>query len=123
MVPPERNQILGRPPWKPRYVTVARKEVPSKGSMSSSGQQSTTSTGLGRTRTFSEDFYLSVYKTKDDAEPSQQYSIASIASCDIQSIAHRKQGSILPTLVVLISDKGKKTEIKSRDRIHGWSQG
>ncbi|EEU44684.1 uncharacterized protein NECHADRAFT_49140 [Fusarium vanettenii 77-13-4] len=45
---------------------------------------------------------------KDDTEPSQQWPINSITDCQVQQIAHRKQGPVLPTLVISIADKEKK---------------
>ncbi|KAF4994215.1 hypothetical protein FGRMN_5919, partial [Fusarium graminum] len=45
---------------------------------------------------------------KEDAEPSQQWPLSSITDCQVQQITHRKQGPVLPTLVVSIADKEKK---------------
>lgn len=71
----------------------------------------------------SEGVFLSIYKSKvgtfpviqgstdssdkepqqqDDLEPIQQHSITSIADCQIQMLAHKKQGPVLPTLVINI---------------------
>lgn len=45
---------------------------------------------------------------QEDTEPSQQWAISSIADCQVQMVAHRKQGPVLPTLVVSLSDKERK---------------
>lgn len=45
---------------------------------------------------------------QEDTEPIQQWPIHSITDCQVQNLAHRKQGSVLPTLVVTISDKERK---------------
>jgi hypothetical protein len=37
---------------------------------------------------------------KDDVEPIQQHAIATITECQIQMLAHRKQGPVLATLVI-----------------------
>lgn len=45
---------------------------------------------------------------QDDQEPSQQYPVSCISDCQVQLVSHRKQGPVLPTLVITISDKEKK---------------
>lgn len=46
--------------------------------------------------------------TQDDSEPTQQWPMSSISDCSIQMLAKRKQGPVLPTLVVTMADKEKK---------------
>ncbi|KAK7965947.1 uncharacterized protein PG986_000224 [Apiospora aurea] len=58
--------------------------------------------------------YLSLYKSKDDWEPSQQYSMASIADCQVQMVAHRKQGPALPTLVLQIKPDPATDKLRKR---------
>ncbi|KAJ4302228.1 hypothetical protein N0V88_002364 [Collariella sp. IMI 366227] len=48
----------------------------------------------------SEGIFISVYKTKEDTEPIQQHPVNNIVDCQIQMLAHRKQGPVLPTLIV-----------------------
>jgi len=45
---------------------------------------------------------------QDDWEPSHQYPVSSVTDCQVQQVAHRKQGPVLPTLVISICDKEKK---------------
>ncbi|KAG7289579.1 hypothetical protein NEMBOFW57_005950 [Staphylotrichum longicolle] len=70
-VPPDRGTIIGRAVWKPMRPATSR-DPP---------------------RAAPEGIFLSVYKSK-------QYPISSIADCQVQMLAHRKQGPVLPTLVI-----------------------
>jgi hypothetical protein len=45
---------------------------------------------------------------KDDAEPVQQWPLSCVTDCSIQMLAKRKQGPVLPTLVVTLNDKERK---------------
>ncbi|KAL2133195.1 hypothetical protein VTI74DRAFT_2769 [Chaetomium olivicolor] len=100
-MPPDRGTIIGRAVWKVRYVVVGsanREQIqpgPGRGI-----QPNRSSTALSRFP--SEGIFISVYKSKEDTEPIQQHPINSIADCQIQMLAHRKQGPALPTLVVNI---------------------
>ncbi|KAM0297725.1 hypothetical protein ACHAPM_009458 [Fusarium culmorum] len=111
MVPPERGQILGRAVWKLRYVVVGRRNA-----RLGLGQSQSISNGrnnsLGGGRSFPklpiEEACILIYKHKEDTEPIQQWPINSITDCQVQQINHRKQGPVLPTLVISIADKEKK---------------
>ncbi|KAK4171877.1 hypothetical protein QBC36DRAFT_86529 [Triangularia setosa] len=100
-VPPDRGTIIGRALWKPRYMVVGgphRDQTPSI--MRAPSNRSSAPRELFKVP--SEGIFLSIYKSKDDQEPSQQYSINSITDCQVQMMAHRKQGPVLPTLVINI---------------------
>ncbi|KAK5654861.1 hypothetical protein OQA88_6897 [Cercophora sp. LCS_1] len=104
-VPPDRGTIIGRALWKPRYVVVGgvqREPLTPSSVQSSRLQSSRSSTPRGVLKTFPDGVFLSVYKSKDDAEPVQQHAIATITDCQVQMLAHRKQGPVLPTLVINI---------------------
>ncbi|EXM36063.1 hypothetical protein V3481_005325 [Fusarium oxysporum f. sp. vasinfectum] len=111
LVPPERGQILGRAVWKLRYVVVGRRNTrggPSQSQFISNGRNNS----LGGSRSFPklpiEESCILIYKHKDDTEPIQQWPVNSITDCQVQQINHRKQGPVLPTLVISVADKEKK---------------
>ncbi|CAI4210321.1 unnamed protein product [Parascedosporium putredinis] len=54
------------------------------------------------------EYTISVYKSKDDYEPYYQCPVNSVTDCQVQQLSHRKQGPVLPTLVITVSDKEKK---------------
>lgn len=58
--------------------------------------------------------YLSIYKSKDDWEAVQQHSISSITDCAVQMFALRKQGPVLPTLVIQISPDPTTDKLRKR---------
>jgi hypothetical protein len=58
--------------------------------------------------------YLSIYKSKEDYEAVQQHSIASITDCTVQMFALRKQGPVLPTLVVQVSPDPATDKLRKR---------
>jgi hypothetical protein len=107
LVPPERGAILGRALWKPRHVVL------SSGSM-----QKTQNDLVGESRTgpsrkvktsskvemaqqqADNGLYISIYKAKGDWEFIAQHPIAAFRSCEIRSVAHRKQSPSLPTLML-----------------------
>ncbi|KAK4189089.1 hypothetical protein QBC35DRAFT_450553 [Podospora australis] len=102
-VPPDRGTIIGRALWKPRYVVVGgpnREDVQPPPPSRVMSNRSSAPRELMRVPT--EGIYLSIYKSKEDQEPGQQYSINSITDCQVQQMAHRKQGPVLPTLVINI---------------------
>ncbi|KAK3359016.1 hypothetical protein B0T25DRAFT_83082 [Lasiosphaeria hispida] len=103
-VPPDRGTIIGRAIWKPRYVVVGSAQRDSQIQQASNSriQTSRGSTPKGQVRTAQEGIYLSIYKSKDDSEPIQQHAIATVTDCQVQMLAHRKQGPVLPTLVINI---------------------
>ncbi|KAK0720677.1 hypothetical protein B0H67DRAFT_484715 [Lasiosphaeris hirsuta] len=109
-VPPDRGTIIGRAIWKvrsphrPRYVVVggAQRDSQIQQASNSRIQASRGPTPKGQLRTLQEGIYLSIYKSKDDSEPIQQHAIATVTDCQVQMLAHRKQGPVLPTLVINI---------------------
>ncbi|KAK7402841.1 hypothetical protein QQX98_011401 [Neonectria punicea] len=116
MVPPDRGQILGRAVWKMRYVVVGRRnastgqQVNSSPSYShlvtSSRSNSLTPKPIAKTPT--DECCLFIYKHKEDIDPIQQWTLNCITDCQVQMVAHRKQGPVLPTLVITMSDKERK---------------
>ncbi|KAH7152381.1 hypothetical protein B0J13DRAFT_262117 [Dactylonectria estremocensis] len=116
MIPPERGQILGRAVWKARYVIVGRRitSASQQGNSSPSYSQLVTSsrnnslTPKPIAKTPTDECCLLIYKHKEDTEPNQQWPISCITDCQVQMVAHRKQGPVLPTLVVTMSDKERK---------------
>ncbi|KAK2048566.1 hypothetical protein LZ31DRAFT_563166 [Colletotrichum somersetense] len=114
LIPPDRGQILGRAIWKPRYVVVGPRSVQREALTNPTGPQTT---GINRNGVppkiqpripTNDDYYISIFKPKDDWEVSYQYSVSSVVDCQVQMLAHRKQGPVLPTLVITINDKEKK---------------
>ncbi|XWW96783.1 hypothetical protein V2A60_004763 [Cordyceps javanica] len=107
LVPPDRSQILGRASWKTRYVLVGRKPsvLRENGLTSHNGNPA-----LSRNvpRPVSDEYFVSVYKHKDDHEPIQQWSASLITDCQVQNVSHRKHTVAQPTLVITISDKERK---------------
>ncbi|KAM0335617.1 hypothetical protein ACHAQA_000665 [Verticillium albo-atrum] len=53
-------------------------------------------------------YNLSSPNLQDDWEPTHQYPLSAIVDCQVQMVAHRKQGPVLPTLVITINDKERK---------------
>ncbi|KAI1260075.1 hypothetical protein F5Y18DRAFT_407363 [Xylariaceae sp. FL1019] len=122
LVPPDRGTILGRAVWKPRYVVIG--PVPQK-----DGGQSTSSLSqvLSAARIkdggasskqpqkiSTDTIYLSVFKSKEDLEPIYQHSTQSITECQVQQLAYRKQGHVLPTLTVQISPEPTSDKLRKR---------
>ncbi|KAK7729242.1 hypothetical protein SLS53_009307 [Cytospora paraplurivora] len=58
--------------------------------------------------------YLSIYKGPDDWEPIQQFAVSNITQCQVQSVAHRKQGPVLPTLVMTVAPDPVADKIRKR---------
>ncbi|KAK8017445.1 hypothetical protein PG993_013771 [Apiospora rasikravindrae] len=128
LIPPDRGNILGRALWKSRYVVVGSPQR--EGNMDAnqppnnlSLSQVLSATRIKDSREKSiklpprmspDSIYLSLYKSKDDWEPSQQYSMASIADCQVQMVAHRKQGPALPTLVMQIKPDPTTDKLRKR---------
>ncbi|KAK3378000.1 hypothetical protein B0H63DRAFT_495699 [Podospora didyma] len=99
-VPPDRGTIIGRAIWKSRYVVVGAAQ---REQQTQSGRlQPTRGSSKDQLRTPPEGIYLSIYKSKDDSEPIQQHAIGTITDCQVQMLAHRKQGPVLSTLVINI---------------------
>jgi hypothetical protein len=49
-----------------------------------------------------------------DWEPIQQHALSSITDCQIQQVAHRKQGPVLPTLIISISPDPTTDKLRKR---------
>ncbi|KAH8881532.1 hypothetical protein GQ53DRAFT_667704 [Thozetella sp. PMI_491] len=113
VVPPERGTIIGRALWKPRYVVIGPAVRESPGyldrSLGSSGSRSRLPPGVSN-----DAVYLSIYKSKEDLDPIQQHAISSITDCQVQMAAHRKQGPVLPTLVINISPDPATDKLRKR---------
>ncbi|KAI1325364.1 hypothetical protein F5Y16DRAFT_378224 [Xylariaceae sp. FL0255] len=123
LVPPDRGTILGRAVWKPRYVVIG--PLPQKdahqanlslsqvlsaarirdiGGLSSKSHQ----------RLPPQAIFFSIYKSKEDLEPVLQHSMTSITECQVQHLALRKQGHVLPTLVIQISPDPATDKLRKR---------
>ncbi|CAK7271187.1 hypothetical protein SEPCBS57363_004489 [Sporothrix epigloea] len=139
LVPPDRGTIIGRAIWKARYVVVADPSeakqwvqqqrqssqtgstssssvAPSKSTPSSRGQQppARAATPHSPTSFSPESMFLSVFKSKGDWDPIQQHAISSITDCQLQMLAHRKQGPVLPTLVINVSPDPLTDKLRKR---------
>ncbi|KKA27868.1 hypothetical protein TD95_003230 [Thielaviopsis punctulata] len=106
MVPPERGQILGRAVWKNRYVVCGKREANAAIPQTPGFGKSQNSKEI--MRIVSDDLYLCLYKNKGDTEAVFQCPISQIIDCQVQMVAHRKQGPALPTLVINVVDKERK---------------
>ncbi|CAK7208058.1 hypothetical protein SEUCBS139899_010892 [Sporothrix eucalyptigena] len=140
-VPPDRGTIIGRAIWKARYVVIAdsldaKQRVQQQRQQSSHAGSSSSSSSIAPSKSTSssrsqqpppraatprspaslspESLYLSVFKSKGDWEPIQQHAISSITDCQVQMLAHRKQGPVLPTLVINISPDPITDKLRKR---------
>ncbi|KAI8964036.1 hypothetical protein F5Y11DRAFT_355939 [Daldinia sp. FL1419] len=120
LVPPDRGSIIGRAAWKPRYLVVG---LPKDATQPNTGFSQVLSAARikdagGRSskphKIQPDLVYLSIYKAKDDWEPVQQHSMASITDCQVQKVAYRKQGPILPTLAIQISPDPTTDKLRKR---------
>ncbi|KAI1152445.1 hypothetical protein F4825DRAFT_310469 [Nemania diffusa] len=123
LVPPDRGTILGRAVWKPRYVIIGplnQKDGYQPNLSLSQVLSNARSRDGGRSSKSLQKVpidtavYLSVYKSKEDTEPSLQYSFASITDCQIQNVSHRKQGHVLPTLTIQIAPDPATDKLRKR---------
>ncbi|KAI5924688.1 hypothetical protein F4810DRAFT_700501 [Camillea tinctor] len=124
LVPPDRGTIIGRAVWKSRYVVIGPIAAPKDSSQQNlSLAQVLSSTRIkevsGRASKpqqllASDAIYLSVYKTKEEMDLVHQHSISSIKECQVQHIAHRKQGHVLPTLCVQVSPDPVTDKLRKR---------
>ncbi|KAH8663967.1 hypothetical protein BX600DRAFT_381900 [Xylariales sp. PMI_506] len=124
VIPPDRGTIIGRALWKPRYVVVGSPYKEDFSALPNLGLSQTLSAPRGKEgrglstklpHGLSPDaVYLSIYKSKDEWEAVQQHSMASITDCSIQMLAHRKQGPVLPTLVLQISPDPATDKLRKR---------
>ncbi|KAL2268652.1 hypothetical protein VTJ83DRAFT_3498 [Remersonia thermophila] len=103
-LPPDRGAIITRATWKTRFVVVggAMREYPPLPPPPPTPASRTPSNRVSAplTRVNSEGLFLSIYKTRSDTEPLVQYPISLIADCQVQMMSYRKQGPVLPTMVV-----------------------
>ncbi|ROV90244.1 hypothetical protein VMCG_10268 [Cytospora schulzeri] len=122
-VPPDRGTILGRAIWKVRYVVLGPQRECNAGEPTTQQQQGVQGLrnregrGTSRSQTnisFDGSTYLSVYKGPDDWEPIQQYAVSNINQCQVQMLAHRKQGPVLPTLVITVAPDPVADKIRKR---------
>lgn len=51
---------------------------------------------------------------QDDREPIAQYAANTIAQCQVQMVAHRKQGPVLPTLIITIAPDPATDKLRKR---------
>ncbi|KAG6004657.1 hypothetical protein E4U21_000881 [Claviceps maximensis] len=113
-VPPDRTQILGKQSWKTRYVSVGSPQSMRRDRQGSQALSRSTSSIVNNVisksvnKNETDDIYLSVFKSKEDWEPTQRWLLAHVSDCQVQLLSHRKQGPVLPTLVVTISDNQRK---------------
>ncbi|KAK8047804.1 hypothetical protein PG996_015868 [Apiospora saccharicola] len=128
LIPPDRGNILGRALWKSRYVVLGSPQREGNAdanqppnNLSLSHVLSATRIKDGREKNIKipprmspDTIYLSLYKSKDDWEPAQQYSIASIAGCQLQMVAHRKQGPPEPTMILQIKPDPTTDKLRKR---------
>ncbi|OAA77599.1 hypothetical protein LEL_04422 [Akanthomyces lecanii RCEF 1005] len=107
LVPPDRSQILGRASWKARYVLVGRK-APVLRDNAHNCYNGNRTLPKNLPKAASDEYFVSVYKHKDDFEPIQQWSASLITDCQVQNVSHRKQTVAQPTLVITLADKERK---------------
>ncbi|OAA40251.1 hypothetical protein NOR_05812 [Metarhizium rileyi] len=114
-VPPDRSQILGRQTWKTRYVAIGTRQLTGRDRQGSYGF--TQNGTIGRVnnvisksvhKNATDEPRLCVYKAKGDWEPIQQWPLSCVSDCQVQLVSHRKQGPVLPTLVVTVTDNQRK---------------
>lgn len=110
LVPPERQILIGRALWKPRYVvfgtgaslkaqnTASKAASPRKDLKSTSSKPSLVDVTQGDEK--DERLYISIYKAKGDWESVGQHCISVFQSCEIRNVQHRKQMPSLPTLML-----------------------
>ncbi|KAK4212373.1 hypothetical protein QBC37DRAFT_195380 [Rhypophila decipiens] len=116
-VPPEPRTIIGRAIWKPRYVVVGgpiREPQLQQPGIAGRLQPSRSSTPKGQFAPIPDTIFLSVYKSKEDYEPIQQHAIGTITDCQVQMVAHRKQGPVLPTLIINIVPDPATDKLRKR---------
>ncbi|KAL2760469.1 hypothetical protein ACRALDRAFT_2031517 [Sodiomyces alcalophilus JCM 7366] len=120
LIPPERGQLLGRASWKSRYVIVGRRNAYKHERIQNhAGPNLAQAVATSRINSggpnskppplnSADDYVISIFKSKDDWDPTHQYPVSSVVDCQVQVVAHRKQGPVLPTLIVTFSDKERK---------------
>ncbi|KAH8845993.1 hypothetical protein MCOR27_007149 [Pyricularia oryzae] len=107
LVPPDRGTIIGRAMWKPRFVVVGLQRrweqpssVPGRMTMPKDNQPILP--------------FLTIFKSKNDTEPIQQHALSSITDCQVQVIAHKKQGQVAPTLVITVASDPATDKLRKR---------
>ncbi|KAL7931178.1 hypothetical protein V8C35DRAFT_329723 [Trichoderma chlorosporum] len=110
LVPPDRNHILSKAQWKTRYILVGRRTAfnKQKDRQSGSGAKASSCDSKSLTKVYTDEYCISLFKSKDDVEPAYQWPTSCVLDCQVQMLSYRKQGPILPTLVVTITDKERK---------------
>ncbi|KLU92716.1 hypothetical protein, variant [Magnaporthiopsis poae ATCC 64411] len=108
-VPPDRGTIIGRALWKTRFVVIGPQKREQFGA-SSNGRIPTPRDSPGNPAST----YLSIYKSRSELEPIHQYHIGSIMDCQVQMVAHRKQGPVLQTLVVTFAPDPATDKLRKR---------
>lgn len=119
MVPPDRGQILNRAVWKTRHVVIGRRAAASREQHNSPSYSQLVTTSRivssGKQQnahppaaTNNDEYCISIFKSRDDSEPYQTWPISCVSDCSVQQIAHRKQGPVLPTLIVQLVDRERK---------------
>ncbi|KAK4072492.1 hypothetical protein Trihar35433_4556 [Trichoderma harzianum] len=114
LVPPDRNHILSKAQWKTRYILVGRrtaiinKQKERQFGQFGSSAKSNASEPKPLTKVYTDEYCISLFKSKDDVEPAYQWPTSCVLDCQVQMLSYRKQGPILPTLVVTITDKERK---------------
>ncbi|KAI0166877.1 hypothetical protein GGR52DRAFT_78279 [Hypoxylon sp. FL1284] len=119
--PPDRGTIIGRAVWKPRYLVIGPQKDAHQPNSSLSQvlsaariKEASGRSSKPQPRALPDAVYLSIYKSRDDWEPVQQHSMASITQCQVQMVAHRKQGPALPTLAIQISPDPATDKLRKR---------
>lgn len=103
---PERV-LMGRASWKPRYVVLGtgahlriQSDIVPLSNRKSLRVSSTRQGAVDMDRLKPEEFYLTIYRSKNDLEILEQKPLANFQSCEVRNIAYRKQSSLVPTLVL-----------------------
>ncbi|KAI9683809.1 MAG: hypothetical protein M1829_004143 [Trizodia sp. TS-e1964] len=122
-VQPDRNAIIGRAVWKPRYVVLASDSAHQNSPLHQSRKTHTSrkqcnqmshKASAANLRS-TESMWLSVFKHKGDVEPISKHPLSSITTASIENLTNRKPGIVLPTLVLsLVHDEVDSTRAKRR---------
>ncbi|KAK3951222.1 hypothetical protein QBC32DRAFT_166967 [Pseudoneurospora amorphoporcata] len=115
-VPPDRGPIIGRAVWKPRYVVLGNglREPQIQSGLGRSQSNRSSTPARMQIKVNPDTMYLSIYKSKEDWEPALQVAVSSITDCQVQMLAHRKQGPILPTMVVNVAPDPATEKMRKR---------
>ncbi|KAL0467392.1 hypothetical protein QR685DRAFT_86616 [Neurospora intermedia] len=126
-VPPDRGPIIGRAVWKPRYVVLGNglREPQIQSGLGRSQSNRSSTPARMQIKVSPDTMYLSIYKSKEDWEPALQVAVSLITDCQVQMLAHRKQGPVLPTMVVNVAPDPAAEKMRKRrsSRTAGLSTG